>query len=94
MARADVKKIYIDLSKVNPQSAERYFQDFREKVDLLTRHPLAGEKRPDIFPSVRMLVKAPYVILYEATPDTLHDVVKHVLIVRVIDGRRDLKALF
>ncbi|WP_312883808.1 hypothetical protein [Rhizobium leguminosarum] len=41
-----------------------------------------------------MLVEAPYVILYETHPDTNEGEVQAVEIVRVVDGRRDLAALF
>lgn len=41
-----------------------------------------------------MLVEAPYVILYEITPDADGRDVEIIEIVRVVDGRRDLKALF
>jgi len=34
------------------------------------------------------------VILYETIPDTDDDPVDHVEIVRVVDGRRDLRSLF
>lgn len=94
LARADVKKIYIDLGKVNPHSAERYFQRIRSKIDILAQHPRAAERHPEIFRSARMLVEAPYVILYEAIPDAEDEDVHIVEIVRVIDGRRDLTALF
>ncbi|WP_320202883.1 type II toxin-antitoxin system RelE/ParE family toxin [Agrobacterium rosae] len=62
LARTDIKKIYIDIGKVNPQSAERYFQRIRSRIDSLARYPRAGERHPEIFPSARMLVEAPYVI--------------------------------
>ncbi|WP_313906200.1 hypothetical protein [Rhizobium leguminosarum] len=41
-----------------------------------------------------MLVEAPYVILYETHPDTDEGEVQAVEIVRVVDGRGDLAALF
>ncbi|NTE85916.1 type II toxin-antitoxin system RelE/ParE family toxin [Agrobacterium rubi] len=94
LARADVKKIYVELAKVNPQSAERYFQRFRARAELLVDHPRAGERRPEIFPTARMLVEAPYVILYETMPDAEAEDVVKVQMVRVIDGRRDLTAFF
>jgi len=53
-----------------------------------------GERHPEIFPSARMLVEAPYIILYETVPDTDGGTIRSVEIVRVIDGRRDLKTLF
>ncbi|MCL6708076.1 type II toxin-antitoxin system RelE/ParE family toxin [Pseudomonas sp. R2.Fl] len=89
-----MKKIYVDLGRAQPLSAERYFARFRQKVELLVEHPRLGERRPEIFRSARMLVEAPYVILYETIPDTDTGAVDTVEIVRIIDGRRDLKALF
>jgi len=41
-----------------------------------------------------MLVEAPYVIPYETMPDTDDGPDHAVEIVRVVDGRRDLSALF
>lgn len=93
-ARADVKAIYVDIGKEQPTAAERYFERFRYKTELLKEHPRLGERHPEIFRSARMLVEAPYVILYETKPDTDDGDINTVEIVRVIDGRRDLTALF
>jgi toxin ParE1/3/4 len=41
-----------------------------------------------------MLVEAPYLILYETVPDTDDGPLEAVVIVRVVDGRRDLPSLF
>jgi len=41
-----------------------------------------------------MLVEAPYVILYETLPDDDEEDIQLITIVRVIDGRRNLAALF
>jgi toxin ParE1/3/4 len=38
-----------------------------------------------------MLVEAPYVILYETIPDADQGPVDIIQIVRVVDGRRDLR---
>lgn len=92
-ARADVKNIYIDIGKSQPLAAERYFARFRYKVERLAEHPRLGERHPEIFSSARMLVEAPYVILYETVPDTDDGEIQSVDIVRVIDGRRDLRTL-
>ncbi|MFS2179639.1 type II toxin-antitoxin system RelE/ParE family toxin [Rhizobium pisi] len=93
-ARADVKKIYVDIGKDQPRSAERYFANFRYKAEMLIEHPRLGERHPEIFQSARMLVETPYVILYETRPDTDEGDIHTVEIVRVVDGRRDLFALF
>ncbi|CVI59078.1 MULTISPECIES: type II toxin-antitoxin system RelE/ParE family toxin [Agrobacterium] len=93
-ARNDVKKIYIDIGKSQPLAAEQYFARFRSKAERLIDHPHLGERHPEIFPSARMLVEAPYIILYETVPDTDGSDILSVEIVRVIDGRRDLRTLF
>lgn len=94
LARADVKKIYIDIGRDQPRSAELYFERFRHKAELLCNQPRLGQRRPEIFASARMLIEAPYVILYETFPDDDEADVQIVTIVRVIDGRRNLSALF
>ncbi|NKQ69763.1 type II toxin-antitoxin system RelE/ParE family toxin [Rhizobium sp. UPM1132] len=93
-ARADVKNIYIDMGKEQPRSAERYFANFRLKTELLIEHPRLGERHPEVFRTARMLVEAPYVILYETRPDADNGPIHTVEIVRVVDGRRNLSALF
>lgn len=93
-ARADVKKIYVDIGRDQPLSAERYFARFRVKAELLAAHPRLGERHPEIFASARMVIEAPYIILYETLPDTDEGDIRTVEIVRVLDGRRDLSALF
>lgn len=93
-ARADVKKIYIDIAREQPAAAERYIARIRQKIELLAEQPRMGQRHREIFVSARMLVEAPYVILYETTPDTDNGDIHTVEIVRVVDGRRDLPALF
>lgn len=53
-----------------------------------------GVRRPDIRAATRMLVAAPFVLLYETVPDADDGPVELVEIVRVVDGRRDLNRLF
>lgn len=94
LARADVKKIYVDIGLEQPRSAELYFERFRRKAESLREQPRLGQRRPDIFVSARMLVEAPYVILYETLPDDDDEDIQMVTIVRVLDGRRNLAGLF
>lgn len=61
---------------------------------MLAEYPRLGERHPEIFRTARMLVEAPYVILYETRPDGYDDDVHTAEVVRVVDGRRDLSALF
>jgi toxin ParE1/3/4 len=41
-----------------------------------------------------MLIAGPYLILYETHPNGDADALYEVEIVRIVDGRRDLKSLF
>jgi len=54
----------------------------------------SGPRRPEIRPTVRMLVEGPYLILFETHPDTDEGEVDQVEIIRVVDGRRDITNLF
>jgi toxin ParE1/3/4 len=93
-AREDLLQIYVTIGLDNPNAAERFFAAIEAKADTLRRHPRLGPRRPDIRPSMRMLVEGPYLILYEINPETEDGHVDAVEIVRVVDGRRDLSTLF
>ncbi|NKL67143.1 type II toxin-antitoxin system RelE/ParE family toxin [Rhizobium leguminosarum] len=92
-ALADVREIYVQIGLEQPQAAERFFDSFERKARLLANQPRLGARRPEIRPSARVLVEAPFVMLYETVPDTDEGPVETVQIVRVIDGRRDLHSL-
>lgn len=89
-----MKAIYLAIGREQPEAAERYFRRLREKAERLRDHPRIGKRHPEISRSARMLVEAPYVILYETVPDSDEGDIHTVEIVRVVDGRRDLVALF
>ena len=93
-ARADLIDIYLTIGPESPKAAERYFDRIEMKAAMLAEQPRIGMRRPEIRPSARMLVEHPYVIVYEAIPDTDEGPIDHVEIVRVVDGRRDLPSLF
>ena len=93
-AKADLLKLYIDIGLEQPDAAERYFQRIQHKAELLVEQPRMGIRRRDVGPSVRMLVEAPFVILYETIPDTDDGLVDAVEIVRIVNGRQDLRSLF
>ena len=89
-ARNDLLEIFVLIGLEQPVAAERYFNRIEEKAVLLSHHPRAGVSRPDIAPGLRMLVEAPYLILYRIEPDADDGPARQVEIVRVVDGRRDL----
>ena len=93
-AREDLIEIYTYIGLDNPSAAERIFDTIRAKAKLLVNHPRLGVRRPDIRPSTRMSIEGPYLILYETHPDCDEGNIDDVEIVRIVDGRRNLKNLF
>jgi len=93
-ARLDVLEIYQDIALEQPAAAERWFDRIEVKAGLLAAQPRIGMRRSDIRPAMRMLVEAPYLILYRTDPDNDDGPVRAVEIIRVVHGRRDLGALF
>jgi toxin ParE1/3/4 len=93
-ARADLLDIYELIGLEQPAAAERYFDRIEGLADLLRDHPRMGPRRTDIAPALRMLVERPYVLLYRTEPDADEGGIDAVEIVRVVDGRRDLRRLF
>ncbi len=78
----------------NPSAAEAYYDRLERRARQLAEQPRLGPRRSDIRLGVRLLVEAPYVILYETIPDTDMGPIDSVEIVRVVDSRRDLASLF
>ena len=89
-AREDLLDIYIYIGMDNPGAAERLYGVIATTADNLTKHPRMGVRRSEISPSVRMLMEGQYLILYETHPDMDDGPIDQVVIVRVVDGRRDL----
>ncbi|GJE58256.1 type II toxin-antitoxin system RelE/ParE family toxin [Methylobacterium trifolii] len=90
LARQELLDIYVTIGLENSAAAERIYDRIEERTGHLADHPRMGPRRPDIRPAVRVLVEAPYLILYEAVPDTDDGPIASVEIVTVVDGRRDL----
>ena len=93
-AERDLEDIWLMIAADNPHAATRMVRAIGVRIDQLTMYPRLGPRRPEIRPTVRMLVERPYVILFETRPDTDEGPVHQVEIVRVVDGRRDLTNLF
>lgn len=92
-AREDLIEIYTCIALDNSSAAERIFDAIEAKAGLLADHPRLGVRRPEIRPSTRMLAERKYLILYETHPDSNDGEINFVEIVRIVDGRRNLKNL-
>lgn len=90
-AREDLLQIYVTIGLGNVNAAEGVYDRLEALAATLIEHPRKGPRRSDIRPKTRMLVERPYLILYELTPDTEEGPVERIEIVRVVDGRRDLR---
>lgn len=93
-ARTDLLDIYLLIGLEQPAAAERYLDRIEAKAELLRSQPRIGVRRPDIRRSMRLLVETPYLLHYRTEPDTDDGPVERVEIIRVVDGRRDLRAIF
>jgi toxin ParE1/3/4 len=93
-AREDLIEIYTYIGFDNPSAAERIFNAVRAKAELLVEFPRLGVRRREIRPTTRMLIEGPYLILYETHPDCDEGGIDVVEVVRIVDGRRNLKNLF
>jgi toxin ParE1/3/4 len=93
-AREDQLDIYVLIGLEQPAAAERYFDRIETLTSLLADNPHLGVHRPDIQPNLRMLIERPYLLLYRTEPPGPVEAVHTAEIVRIVDGRRDLKGLF
>jgi toxin ParE1/3/4 len=92
-AEEDLIAIYSFIALDSPAAADRVLAKLQASVKTLARNPRLSQRRPDIRPSARILIEGPYLVLYEIHPDSDEGPVREVEIVRVVDGRRNLKHL-
>ena len=92
LARDELFDIDVTIGLDNPAAAERIDDRIEQRALQLADQPRMGSRRPDIRPATRVLVEAPYLILYETVPDTDDGPVTRVEAITVVDGRRDLSA--
>src|SRR5258708_33141452 len=86
-ARTDLLEIYVMIGLEQPTVAERYFDRIEVKAELLRSQPRMGVRRSDIRPSMRMLVEAPYLLLYRTDPATDEGPAAAVELIAVLYGR-------
>ena len=84
-ARLDLLEIFEYVGARNRLGANRLFERLEARIKILERFPRAGRARPEIAPDARVLVEAPYLILYRL-------VAGDVQIVRVVHGARRITA--
>jgi toxin ParE1/3/4 len=88
-AREDFKRIWLYIALDNETAADRLLLAMDDKIERLRTFPEIGTPRDEIRPGARSLVHGASLVLYEYRPDA--DMVE---IVAVVEGMRDLNALF
>lgn len=74
-------------SHFSPDVADAHLRDIERAAANLTEFPQAGVVRDEIVPAIRSIVVYPTVVFYRIGSASID-------IVRVVDGRRNLAALF
>jgi toxin ParE1/3/4 len=93
-AERDLQDIWLTIAADDPATATRIVRAIGARIDRLAEYPRLGPRRPYVRPTMRVLVEAPYLILFETHPDSDEGVIDRVEILRVVDGRRNLSNLF
>ena len=79
--RGDLEQIWLYIAQDNMAAADRLIDDLCERCQVLSEHPKAGSRRPDIAPDCRQLVIDRYVILYRIREEQIE-------LIRALHGRR------
>jgi toxin ParE1/3/4 len=88
-ARADLSGIWDYYSAAaSPRTADAIIRRIVGTTRMLEDHPFAGRSRDEVRDGLRSVAAAPHVIFYRVT------IGKTAEIVRIIDGRRDIDAVF
>jgi toxin ParE1/3/4 len=86
-ARSDIVDIYAYLSERSPIVADRMLGRISQRFDELREFPLLGPDRSELRASLRGLLIDGYVAFYTIEVD-------RIVIIRVLDGRRDINREF
>ena len=89
-ADQDLKDIWRELAEYRLELADQRINQIVQKFELLSQYPLAGRQRNDILPNLRSIPVDRLLILYQILQDRDREILE---ILRVTDGRRNLKRL-
>ena len=88
-ALVDLEEIWTHYARVaGPRMADNITRRIGNMCSVLEEQPLAGRSRDELRSGVRSIAVRPHVIFYRLLTDNAPEVV------RVLDGRRDIEAIF
>jgi toxin ParE1/3/4 len=82
-AKTDLLDIWLWIARDSIETADRILAELEQRAAQLRDNPQLGPARPDIHPEARSLVFERWLILYIQVDGG-------VLVVRIVDGARDL----
>ena len=74
-------------SRFSPALADKHVRDIHRAAMRLAKSPLMGRDRDDLKPGIREVVVYPTVLFYRVSREQVE-------VVRVVDGRRNIAAIF
>ncbi len=87
-AEADLGTIWAwGASHFSPETADAHIRDIMRSAEMVRSNPMLGRERADLLPAIRSIVVYPTILFYRSGDEAVE-------IVRVVDGRRNLAAIF
>ena len=86
-SRNDIESIWQYIAENNPQAANNFLLQLKDKFELLANTPKIGRLRQDVMLELRSFPYKKYVIFYFPTDEGIE-------IFRVVHGSRDIETLF
>lgn len=86
-AEEDLHGIWDSIVPLNEAAADNTLRKIHETAGIVAQYPNIGRERSDLEPGLFSFPSGVYLILYSFTDDV-------VAVARVLDGRRDIPAVF
>ena len=87
LADEDLDEIWLHIAQDNEPAADKMIRKIFTTIDLLTKEPLLGRLRGELFPDMRSIAVSPYIVFYRVQQDVID-------IARVLHGARDIDSVF
>ena len=86
-AQGDLEECWPHVARDNLQAADRLLDAVEKKLVMLASHPRTGRACDELGPNLHRFPAGSCVVFYRIQP-------KHIEIVRVLHGARDIEAIF